>query len=206
MKLKTGICVDCSSTSKPTQLIAKRCQLHYWQHRNSVSASKRSEISPGDEIVTIHGQKGIVERIDPETELYYLNTDPGGYEKNELRKVGQIKKVKQIKKVSDKRKPLNAIYSILHFEFLRDRNKCEAMLDGCTYHADQIHHRYIRTGYYLICSALFMPVCANCHDFINENSEEAIRLNLSFSRTSEIKLGLSNKEIDLLLEFKVSLP
>lgn len=44
IKPKYGICIDCNDgLQKP--LIAKRCQSHYWQHRNKIKSSKPADDS-----------------------------------------------------------------------------------------------------------------------------------------------------------------
>jgi hypothetical protein len=49
---------------------------------------------------------------------------------------------KPIKKVSDKRKVLNAEYSILRDQFLKAHDKCEMKLLGCTEPSNEVHHTH----------------------------------------------------------------
>jgi len=40
IKPKTGCCKDCPKGSGPVPLIAGRCNVHYWRHRNEENAKK----------------------------------------------------------------------------------------------------------------------------------------------------------------------
>jgi len=42
IKQKTGVCIDCDN-GKIVPLIAKRCQYHYWKHRDSLKKKKTVE-------------------------------------------------------------------------------------------------------------------------------------------------------------------
>lgn len=43
MKPKQGKCIDCPTGSKDVPLIAKRCQNHYWKHREEVNKDKKGK-------------------------------------------------------------------------------------------------------------------------------------------------------------------
>lgn len=45
IKQKTGRCIDCPGGSPDVPLIAKRCQMHYWKHRESVNKKKPRNIA-----------------------------------------------------------------------------------------------------------------------------------------------------------------
>lgn len=118
------------------------------------------------------------------------------------------KKKTKINSHSPLRKILSAIYSIIHFEYLaKPENKvCKAQLAGCTHKSTQIHHKYKRDGYYLIMSGMFLPICSSCHGYVNTDSDEAIRLELSVSRKSNVPYLFSERELELMEEFGVNVP
>lgn len=60
---------------------------------------------------------------------------------------------------------------------------CKAMLEGCTRHTTDVHHKKGR-GQYLLAISTFLPVCRNCHDWIEEHPKEAKELGFSESRLS----------------------
>lgn len=143
--------------------------------------------------------------------LYWLENTEYPYAANELIPVKEkpvVKKKFKINTHSPLRKILSSIYSIIHFEYLAlPENKiCRAQLNGCSHKATQIHHTFLRTGYYLIMSKRFFPICSNCHDFVNEDSDEAIRLGISVSRKSNVPYEFTPREVELMEEFGVSVP
>lgn len=116
------------------------------------------------------------------------------------------KKKTTIRHVSPFQSVLNEIYKIIHLEYLTNNPRCGAMLHECTGNSSQIHHKYKRTGFFLVMDQLFLPICNNCHSHITMNSELAINLGLSISRLSEIPYSFSDRTMELLLEFEVKLP
>lgn len=88
---------------------------------------------------------------------------------------------KPIKKVSAKLKKGNAEYSLLRKAFLAQHPVCQAILKGCTVHANQVHHKAGR-GKNLLQVDTWLAVCANCHEWITINSAPAIELGLSIRR------------------------
>lgn len=60
-------------------------------------------------------------------------------EKRQAKKVWYPNK-SPINKVSEKRKVLNAEYSVLREEFLKEHTECELKLQGCQRVATQVHH------------------------------------------------------------------
>ncbi len=90
------------------------------------------------------------------------------------------KKKRGIKKVSDKRKKQLNEYEIVREKFLKDNPKCQA----CNFQAaDQVHHKKGRTGALLNDPAYFLAVCGNCHGFIENNPETALKMGWSVKRT-----------------------
>jgi hypothetical protein len=45
IKPKIGKCIDCPENSHEKKLIAKRCELHYWQHRKKIKGSTIPKVS-----------------------------------------------------------------------------------------------------------------------------------------------------------------
>ncbi len=116
------------------------------------------------------------------------------------------KKNKKINKVADKTAVLKKIYQQIHPGYLEKNPHCDAKLDGCTGIATQIHHRYKRTGFYLIMSKLFCPICDNCHDDVNVHSAEAIAAGISISRKKDVKYDFTPEETRLMTEYAVNPP
>jgi len=91
-----------------------------------------------------------------------------------------------IKPVSDKRKPLDELYSVLRRRFLSEpgRQCCAAKLPGCQGCGSEnltIHHKRGRGKYYLD-PTTWVQLCFNCHRWVEEHPDEAKELNLSESR------------------------
>lgn len=96
------------------------------------------------------------------------------------------KQSKALKPVSDKRKPLDQLYSKLRKEFLNlpENFSCRAKLQGCLNVTGQeltIHHTKGRGKYYLD-STTWIPLCLTCHRWVEEHPREAKELMLSQSR------------------------
>ncbi len=85
------------------------------------------------------------------------------------------------KKVGDKRKELNHEYFKLVEQFKRDNPKCAVRLVGCTDATDDPHHKRGR-GKYLLDVSTWLPVCRNCHVYIENHPEEAKERGWSQSR------------------------
>lgn len=105
-----------------------------------------------------------------------------------IKKSNPVKKVavkgcnKLIKKVSDKRKKLDAVYSVMAAQFKKDYPYCMAKLKGCTGKADHTHHLYAgasRDRYYLDARE-WINSCNNCHHLIHNvmSKEELYKLGL----------------------------
>lgn len=87
---------------------------------------------------------------------------------------------KPIKKVSDKRKKLNALYSILRTQFLKDHPKCQASIACQQGESTDIHHLFWGKDRekHLNDFSNVLAVCRKCHKFIHDklSAEEARRL------------------------------
>lgn len=91
-----------------------------------------------------------------------------------------IKKQKPIAKNSDKRKKQELAYSILRKTYLNNHSLCEANIsEECRGKSSQIHHKAGRIGELLCDDTKFLAVCDRCHDYIENNREEAIKLEFS---------------------------
>jgi hypothetical protein len=103
-------------------------------------------------------------------------------------------------------KLLKPIYSQLRIDYLQHNRLCLAKLPGCKEHACEIHHRYLRTGWWLIVMDLFFPICRNCHRFITKNSRWAISEGISISRHSDLQLSFNKHTIEVMKKFGVDPP
>jgi hypothetical protein len=81
----------------------------------------------------------------------------------------QLNKPKKIykapAKVSEKRKVLNAEYSILRDQFLKNHDKCELKLLGCTIMSNEVHHTASGTNKVknLNNVSTWKAACTTCH-------------------------------------------
>jgi hypothetical protein len=99
-------------------------------------------------------------------------------------KAREAKKPKPIKKVSDKQKKINAAYTILRKQFLKNHPNCQAQLEGCTYQATDCHHSKGRTGSNMLDETTYIALCHNCH------------VKVELSPTMAKLLGLSQNRLD----------
>lgn len=88
----------------------------------------------------------------------YLRTD---------KKPKQIKRT-PIKKLSSKQEKINAAYSIMRKQYLKDYPKCEI----CQEKATEIHHKAYR-GTKTLDSSTWMAICRTCHRYIHEHPKWA---------------------------------
>lgn len=88
-----------------------------------------------------------------------------------------------IKKVSKKMAKANNAYSKLRKIFLSNHAICHAKIYKCSLHATEVHHKKGRGKYHLD-TTTWLPVCRNCHNWIENNPAEAIELGFSQPRTS----------------------
>lgn len=95
------------------------------------------------------------------------------YKKEPPKKIAPINK--KMKKVLD-------VYSKRRIAYLALNSLCEARLPGCFIKATEIHHKAGKIGELYTNISNFLAVCRNCHNYIENHSEEAKKLNLSQSR------------------------
>ncbi len=153
------------------------------------------------------GKKSTISNI--ENGCYKIALGKKTYQAGDLiaEKVAPEKKPRQrIKPVSTNLAKLKPIYKILSEEFLRNQKRCRARFAGCTEVATQCHHRYKRSGFWLIVSRLFFPICDNCHKFATEHSKEAITAGISISRNSNIEYSFSPRELRMMQEAGLNPP
>ena len=86
-----------------------------------------------------------------------------------------------INKVSKKMAKINAEYSVLRKEFLSEKPMCQAKVYNCTLKSTDVHHIKGRGKYHLDIST-WLSVCRNCHNWIENNPEEARELGYSLSK------------------------
>lgn len=87
-----------------------------------------------------------------------------------------------IKKISSKMSKLNSEYSKLRKKFLDDKPMCEAHVFKCTLKSTDVHHKKGRGKYHLDTST-WLSLCRNCHNWIENNPENAKELGFSENRT-----------------------
>lgn len=92
-----------------------------------------------------------------------------------------IQPPKRISPISDKMKKGLDEYTSKRILFLIANSFCKAKLQGCTGKSTEVHHKKGRGDNYLKIST-WLPICRNCHTWVENNPEEAIELGLSESR------------------------
>lgn len=142
----------CSDCQVPSKLWKSSPPLCQSCARKTYKPLKRSEIKIGD-LVTINGSMGKVVSIKP-----------------------------TIAPLSKKRQKQDRVYQTLRKVYLENHQLCKAQLGGCTGNSTEIHHKKGRTEQLLTDIQYFLPVCRNCHDFIEMNSKKAKELGLSLNR------------------------
>ena len=130
-------------------------------------------------------------------------------------KIESLKKYKA-KKQKEPRKPiheisirqagLKEIYQIIRPGYLSAHSRCAIGLPGCTMLSTEIHHSYVRTGYYLIESYYFRATCRNCHHIVTVDSKMAVENGFSHPRTVRMPHILTPTEVKLLQEREIPLP
>lgn len=96
------------------------------------------------------------------------------------------KKTGVLKLSSEKRKPLDQLYSKLRKDFLSqpENSTCRAKLPCCIKTTGlnlTVHHTKGRGKYYLD-STTWIPLCLTCHQWVEEHPALAKELNLSQTR------------------------
>jgi len=149
-------------------------------------------------------KKGVITRI--ENGKYSIGTSKVFYVPAELIAEKTAPKKKTINQASPDRQKLNAIYSLLSREYMQHNKTCIAGFEGCKGKANEIHHRYKRSGYYLIMTNYFAPVCRSCHRYATTHSKKAIETGLSVSRMADIPYSFTSYEKKLMARYGVNLP
>lgn len=75
----------------------------------------------------------------------------------------------------------NREYSKLRKQFLSEKPICRAKIHNCSIKATDVHHMRGRGSYHLD-TTTWLPVCRNCHMWIETNPEDAKELGYSISR------------------------
>ena len=76
---------------------------------------------------------------------------------------------------------LNAAYGKLRKPYLIDNPVCHANIHNCTINTTDVHHKQGRGLNYLDVNT-WLPVCRNCHMWIEEHPEESYELGFSSLR------------------------
>lgn len=103
-------------------------------------------------------------------------------------------------------KKLTPVYHRLLNDWLPHNRRCFANLEGCTIIATECHHRFKRTGWWLIVMELWGPVCCRCHRKATKNSKDAINSGVSISRHSNIKPTFNKHVLSVLKIFNIHPP
>lgn len=101
---------------------------------------------------------------------------------------------KLIPKTSEKRKKTNAEYSKLKKQMMKESDKCEAKLAGCTRVAVDLHHKAGRGKDKTVNRANLLRVCRSCHAQIELKPLLAANLGLSKSRHKTTKTNFFPKK------------
>jgi len=92
-------------------------------------------------------------------------------------------KAKPIPARSQKRSKEERLYSGKRVIFLQENPMCQAHLPGiCTKHATEVHHKKGRIGELLLNILFWLGVCHACHEWIENNREEAMEKGFSIKR------------------------
>jgi len=74
-------------------------------------------------------------------------------------------------------------YSKIRKAYLLSSNTCKAQLPNtCTHHSTEVHHKMGRIGDLLTNIKYWLPVCRQCHQWIEEHPIEAKELGFSLNR------------------------
>lgn len=87
----------------------------------------------------------------------------------------------KINNKSQKKSKEDAVYSTLRKDFLLLKPTCEAKLEGCSIRSTDVHHRKGRGKYYLV-TTTWLSACRSCHDYIENNPDQAKQMGFSESR------------------------
>jgi hypothetical protein len=91
-----------------------------------------------------------------------------------------------LNKRSEKREKLDALYSIVSKQYLKDHPKCEFKIEGiCTHTATSVHHGKGRTGALLLDTKYFKSGCLPCHSYVELHPVEAKEKGFSVTRLNK---------------------
>lgn len=91
------------------------------------------------------------------------------HNKEKVAQKGLNKARTPIKKVSDKQAKINAAYSVLRKQFLKDNHNCKV----CNREATEVHHKLGRVGKNMLDTTEWLAVCSSCHHEIEMNPQWA---------------------------------
>jgi hypothetical protein len=92
-------------------------------------------------------------------------------------------KKKPIPPRSQKRSKEERLYSGKRIIFLQEHPLCEAHLSGiCTKYSTECHHKRGRIGDDLLDETLWLALCHNCHEYIENHREFAMEKGFSIKR------------------------
>lgn len=89
-----------------------------------------------------------------------------------------------MKKISSKLAKENNAYSKQRKSFLEEHPMCQAKLHRCTLKSSEVHHKKGR-GKYFLDESTWLSVCRNCHDYIENNPEDALELGFTITRITD---------------------
>lgn len=88
-----------------------------------------------------------------------------------------------IPKISTKQAKINALYSVLRKQFLKDNPTCRV----CGRESKEVHHKLGRIGQRMLDTTEWLSVCSSCHYDIEMNPEWAKLNGYSKNRLSKWK-------------------
>ncbi len=114
--------------------------------------------------------------------LYWQKLRQKSLKEHPLKRTPLKRSSNPIKKRSDKRAKQDGIYNRRVKIWKIENPYCKARLAGCTGLTADCHHMAGKIGKLLTDENNWLPVCRNCHNWITENSKEAIEKGLSKKR------------------------
>lgn len=103
-------------------------------------------------------------------------------DRREVRRPKPAPKKVTIKPASKKRAKQNKEYQVIRIQFLINHPACEAMVKCKGNRATEVHHVQGRIADLLTDTNNFLSVCHSCHEFIENNPNEAKEMGLSVNR------------------------
>ena len=80
---------------------------------------------------------------------------------------------------------INTEYSKRRIKYLTDKPICHAKIHKCSIHATDVHHKKGRGEFHLD-ESTWLPVCRNCHMWIETHPIESYELGFSQSRNNKL--------------------